>query len=521
MRRFLNNLLRDFRSNKAARPARRAPRRATLQVEGLEDRLVMTTANPLVSAALLNHVPAGPSVAQTKPIVKVTTTKLAILGHPATTLVGESITFGQPGTIFIRSDGHGNTVVTELGQNPIQFPTAPVRSFSLFVQNGSFVHIDDSNGMPFAYGTAVDLNGNGGAQGIFLSLEGSRTVSGNETYVAGGMPQTPGVIYLDNSTFTLHSAITGVFDSIPITGLLDVQTSGTGVQLNSYGPGYAQYLSGMGVGGGDNLGYENKPAVNLETYAPNASIFLDAPDAAVGEGYFGVLMHAAGETTTLDQTPKNVLTVANAQPSATNASVAVWGNFGPVIIDGNASTGVNIGYPLASTGTITSGIEAVVTVNSASYLVVNNSGNVSTPENVKVTEDSISGSGLFGNNNVIVNYSNVGTLILDTGHVSDTYTVVGSRPGARFSSNIDIIDLCAGQFHADVFVDSGSHLNLSLNKVNLGSAAGLTIHPGGGNVVLPGRLPRRPESGTADVYFAGILSSQVSFLNFDAVGVQE
>ena len=84
------------------------------------------------------------------------------------------------------------------------------------------------------------------------------------------------MISLDNNiTFTLHNAIGLVSDSIPITGNLDVQTSGTSVQLNSIGPGFPQYLSGMGVGGGDYLIYSNKPTVTLETYAPNAGVKLD------------------------------------------------------------------------------------------------------------------------------------------------------------------------------------------------------------------------------------------------------
>ncbi len=508
MRRFLNNLLRDFRSTKAARPARTAPRRAALQVEGLEDRLVMTTANLLASTALLNQVPAGPSVAQTQPVVKLTTTTASISGHVVTT--GESITFGQPGVIYIQSDGHGNTVVTELGQVPIQFPTAPVRSFSLFVQNQSFVHIDDSNGMPFAAGTAVDLNGTGGNNFVFL--QGSRTVSGSETYVAGGMPQTPGTISLDNNiTFTLHSAIAGVSDSIPITGVLDVQTSGTQVQLVSYGPGGEQFLSGMGVGGGDYLDFEGKPTVNLETYAPNASIFLDAPDAAVGESSFTVNMHAAGEKTTLDETPKSVLTVANADPPAANAIVSLWGNFGPVIIDGNSSTGVSVGWPLASTGTITSGIEANVTVENASYLVVNNSGNVSTFENVTVTDHTISGTGLFGNNAATLSYFDIKGIDVLTGQLADGYTVAPSSPNAVFTSAISISSDSYWAFHVTVDVNSASHLNLSLD--NLRPQLGVLVVNSNGFVDLPGTHP----NGTIDVFFAGQATSVISYGNFDEV----
>jgi hypothetical protein len=53
MRRFLNNLFRDFRTTKTARPARRAPRRANLQLEGLEDRMALSTVSQVGSTLLV------------------------------------------------------------------------------------------------------------------------------------------------------------------------------------------------------------------------------------------------------------------------------------------------------------------------------------------------------------------------------------------------------------------------------------------------------------------------------------
>src|SRR5262249_46252200 len=161
-----------------------------------------------------------------------------------------------------------------------------------------------------------------------------------------------------NIKFVLNSSYGGIYDGFAITGNLDVQSSGTQVQLNSYFPNGPQYFSGLSNGAGNGLYFAGKPSVTLDEFAPNASIFLDDADAAIGESYFTVNMHAANETTTLDQTPKNVLTIVNVDQPATNASVAVWGNFGEVLIDGNSTTGVNIGYPLNSAGPITSGIEA-------------------------------------------------------------------------------------------------------------------------------------------------------------------
>jgi type VI protein secretion system component Hcp len=59
MFRLLNNLFRDFRTTKTARPARRAPRRTNLQLEYLEDRLALSTAS--LHAATLNAIVAPPS----------------------------------------------------------------------------------------------------------------------------------------------------------------------------------------------------------------------------------------------------------------------------------------------------------------------------------------------------------------------------------------------------------------------------------------------------------------------------
>jgi hypothetical protein len=527
MRRFLNNLFRDFRSTSTARGSRRAPRGATLQVEGLEDRMVLSTANPLGSTALLNHTSAGPSVVLTQPIVKLSTIKASTTNQAIT---GVSFYIGQPALITISTDGAGHIDVVGpyIGLND-QFPIATVRSFSIVVQSGSNVQIDDSKGMPFAPGTTVDLSGPS-PESIGLTLFGTRTLSGNETFVAG-TASTPGSISLAGVTFTLHSAIGPVYDSIPITGNFDVQTSGTQVQPYGY-RGY-QYLSGLGNGGGDFLTYSTKPSVTLDTLAPNASIFLgdgavgassytvnmhgagetiflDAPDPAAGYSYLTVNMQGAGETTTLDQTPKNVTTVVNVDPPATNAIVNLWGNFGPVTIDGDSTTGVSVGYPLASTGTITSGIEAPVTVEGASYLQVNNSGNVTTKENVTVTDRTISGSGLFGNNGSLT-YGGVQQIDMLTGQLLDVYTVTPSSPNARFTSAIDIFSNSSVGFHVTVDLNAPSDLNLTL--YNQRPQLGVLVVNTNGFVDPSHTIP----NGIIDVLLAGQPTSVISYNGFDYV----
>jgi hypothetical protein len=56
MLRFFNKLFRDFRTTNSSRGKRRAPRRAMLQLEGLEDRLVLSS-----SALRLSFAPSQKS----------------------------------------------------------------------------------------------------------------------------------------------------------------------------------------------------------------------------------------------------------------------------------------------------------------------------------------------------------------------------------------------------------------------------------------------------------------------------
>jgi hypothetical protein len=444
---------------------------------------------------------------------------LTVAPPPTTTasLNGSTLNIvAAPGQItYIKSDGHGHIDVNAIDEQA-QFNISSINTVNIDgLGNDANVQIDDSNGLPFAPGTTISLFGTGTQPANVLTLVGSRTLDTSETYVPGSIntPATLSLPHLDLK-FVLNSSFGGeIADNLPITGTLDVQTSGTQVGLNSSGPGEEQFFSGLGNGAGSGLAFSGKPSVILDTFAPNASIFLDAPDAAPGLNSFTVNMHAAGEATTIDQTPKNVETVVIVESSATNAQVALWGNFGPVLIDGNSSTGVGVGYPLASTGTITSGIEANVTVENASYLVVNNSGNTETFEQVKVTEQTISGSGLFGNSSVTLEYSDIQGIDILTGQLADGYTVAPSSPNAQFTSNISIFDPFSTAFHVTVDVYSASHLDLTLVNERPQNDAVLVVNGNDGDVRMPGTFP----NGTIDVAYGFVTTSQISFNGFTAV----
>ena len=471
MRRFLNKLFRDFRTTSTTRGGRGAPRRAALQVEGLEDRLVMS----------------GVTVHQFGSLLLIQATSQ------------NHITFQGNGNEMKVLDTNGKSVYTNPNKQLIT-------TVDIQLQGGDSVVVDDSNGMPFGqggkpYGTTINLSGF--PKNNTLTLQGSRGVAGNETYAPGGD------IQLDNLLFNLKSGIASVTDKIQITGTFDVQTSSSVALSGSNGSTQQLSFTGGG-GGGTTLTYANKPEVFVDQSAPNAFDFLDATAAATGEQSFTVNMHAAGDNTTIDMTPSNVVTnvSANVAPVANNESVTVWGNGDRVVISGNSSTQVSIGFPLSNGLDTTRGIQADVWVFGASSLSLSDSGNQSTQENVMVTEYTISGSGLFGNDGVTVVYEGVAKNVnLVTGQEADEYTVVGSQPGAMFTTPISITDFSGVSFTADVIVDSGSMLNLQL-PTTPDETASLSISAVNGMF-----NPQSPTlgSGTEVVTFAGGLTSQISY----------
>jgi hypothetical protein len=471
MRQFLKNLFRDLRTTKT-RPERRTPR-TSLKLEGLEDRLV--------PAHLIS----------TPPLVD---QSLTISPAPSQMILFKAIGGGQAEE-YNYSTGRS-----------FDYTIASFNSVNIELQGNNIVHIDDSNGMPFSPGATIGLTGTGE-----LLLYGSHIIQGNELYVAGGAPWTSGEIVMDslNVTFNLGTGIGSVVDSIPITGTFDVQTSGTGVQLTSnagYGP--YQQLSGLGNGGGGWMEFSNKPTVTLEEYSENATVFLDTTTAAPEERNFNLNMHEADDNTTIDMTPSNVVTnvTTNFAPVANNASVTVWGNADPVIINGNSSTEVSVGYPLGNGLDTTRGIKANVSVVGASSLSLSDDGNDLSHENVKVTNYTISGSGLFGSNAVTLFYGDVGSVGLLTGQLADTYDVLGSN----FTSQINITDFSDDYFQTNVDVNSGSHLNLHLSN-DTSHIARVVLNPSSGAAQT---TTTGPESGSVKLFFGGTDESDVFFQGY-------
>jgi hypothetical protein len=403
MRRFLNNLFRDFRTTSTPRSTRRLPHRATLNLEGLEDRLVPTTLTLRGSTLTISDI------------------------RPAHTI-----------QIQCQSNGAGGMEVFDNGNlvNNEVFNKMTIKTVNIAGTSNDQVYVNDTDGMPFAN---ANINLSGGINTLWL--QGARAVAGNETYSAGSeineagaILATPATISLDNLTFTLHGVPT-VVDEIPISGSLDVQSSsggtaqasGAGPELSQNGfgafniPGTAclQYL---GFGAGTTLCFSQKPNVILPVYAPNTAVYLQ-PASATGLNSFQVEMAGAADSVIINGTDASVATYVYGYSSGltvnltafnhgyvgitcfgSGAHVNISMNDAVVNIQGNSTTDVLIGGDL-NNGYTTQYIDANIDVSGAANLTVDDA--VNTPTNVKNTNGTISGFGLFGNNGVTVSYSNV------------------------------------------------------------------------------------------------------------------
>jgi Peptidase A4 family len=172
MRRFLSNLFRDFRTSSTARGSGWAPHRATLQVEGLEDRLVMT------SAAILRlpPPPTGPN------------DYFAVSATPVSEVVGSPL----------------EVSVTEMG------PNGPVTSGAVGSANLYF-----GFGTTTSYLRTINLINGVGATFVNLSSAGPWTLGTWTIKASYVVPTPPGaeLVTISGQTSVVLSAPQGVSPS--------------------------------------------------------------------------------------------------------------------------------------------------------------------------------------------------------------------------------------------------------------------------------------------------------------------
>jgi hypothetical protein len=454
MLRFLSKLVREFQTANATRTSRRAQRRSMLHLEGLEDRMLLST-----TAGVLQ---IGKTLAVT---VLVPNDTITFIGdkHPGQLDVVEDRPIGKP--LFL---GH--------------FPIASINNVDVSLVSNDTVTVDDSRGYPFAKGTTISLHGTG--SGNSLTLEGSRTLNASEIYLPGTDAGTGQVRLLNAttgksiSTFNVDATVTSMIDSIKTTGRFDVQVSSVNVSLSG-SDGVTQTLSGLAINGSaiNNLTFSNKGVVQLEEYAANATVTLDATAAETGEQSFTLLLNGAGDVAFIEAAPVTTNVMAN----GANVIVNLEANAAPVSIQGNSTTHVNLGGP-ASNGITTAGIQANVNVQGAGLLLLIDDGNNTAQENVKVTPTTISGTGLFGSTNTVlhalakastivgigpivnnapeVQYSGIGQLQILAGQGFEKYSVSGTN----FTNPIEIDGSSKGGLQVSVSVNASSNLDLVLHN---------------------------------------------------------
>jgi hypothetical protein len=488
MRRFLNNLFRTILTTSKASERNHSTRRARLQLHGLEDRMVLSSA-ATVGNILSIGVSAGVSPAQVR------------------TLTLTELNAASKNPLIKVSDN----VQGVLGQ----FPINQIATYEIAVNGNDNVTINDSQGfptapLPFANGSNIILISPQGAAG---GTNNSFTLDGNvplpssilETYTASPTSAAASTLAVDGLNFRISSAISAVTDTIPLQGggVLVVNASGSqNVTLTPQILADTQTLSGLGGGGGSTLTYANKNFIKLNESAPSVTVTVNAPFATILEEGISVNTSGVGD----DVVVAAAGVVTSVVTKGSGSEVLVQSNAAQVNVEGDSSTNptttVVIGKSLGNNTDVTSGIQANVLVIDAKTLDVANNGNDSTQEKVTVTQQSISGTGFFGNSSVVVNYGGVGVVNISGGQLANTYTVEASSLNASFGSQINLNDDSDKFFAVNVDVDARSGLDLDVIKRTLQATGEININAPAGKFT-------NQSDGDILVSFAGGLTSQI------------
>jgi hypothetical protein len=461
---FLRKLSGIFRPAKTARPARRTGRRTDLRLEHLEERMVPTG---IVTNGTFLNVACSP---------------------------GRLITFAQSpinSNEMVISDNVQGTVAT--------VSRSAFKTVVVDVAGQDSVNVDDSNGMPFLLGQTIDFDGNGTSN--FVNLFGSRPIDTGASYSAGATAGTASKLVEDNLTFNVSNVITQVTDTLQDTGgALTVATSGNGVILTSSGS--QQSLTNLGPGGGGTFTFANKSQVVLNENAAFSQVFLESRADTAANPSFTLQMNAQNDVASVFATPFGCVT--NIQAAGNDQTVNVQSTSGALNIGGGSTTDVNLAG---------AGIQASVSVTDVADLVVTNTG--SAAQDVTVTNAAIFGTGLFGNNSAEVSFQFVKLLAINAGSGADHYTV--NALSGPMTSQLEIEDTSkTTSFVDNVFVNSGSLLNLDVVNLADPSVGQLIVHHNGGKAGIS-KVSPTSTNGVVKVSYPGEPPSEVTFDGFAVV----
>jgi hypothetical protein len=484
---FAHYLDRFRRYLRRGTPRRRPEKfRSRPSLQALEDRMLLS------------------SVTQNGPVVSISVSP----GSPTSV---------RPIVIEVDPVDHTKADVFDTGVLKGQYTIATVNRVNVTVAGFDAIEVDDSNGIPFAPGTNIALSGGGVHNSLDLLGSQALNFNGNEIYSAGTATIPGGLsLGIGAPVFTFSNAIDSVTDDVAASQLL-VETRGQ--LITQVGPnGVTERLKGLaGLGGGGNtLTFRGKKSVRLQLESDNAVANLNAAAAAIALTDFEVDVFAKNDRVNINQTPSNVRThveIAGGQ----NDSVLLRGNLGPVSINGNSTTIVALGTNNVTSGlSVTSGIKNNVFVEGAEVLQILDGGNTATQEHMTVTESTISGTGMFGNNSVVVTYQ-VAPPLFETGRLANTYRVTGSHPGAAFLPGGISINDDFSSAGLTVHVDVDSKSGLALSMFNQNPAAGSLFISAALGAGFNPFSPTTP-NGTETVTFFGGFTSTVTYQGFGSVG---
>lgn len=355
-------------------------------------------------------------------------------------------------------------------------------------------------------------------------MVGSRAISGGELFDAGTSTSN-GLLSLAGSTFRFSGAIPRVSDEVSDAGSLQVQTTAPAIDLTGAN-GVFETLSGLAGpgGGGDILSFENKANVDLQLRGNNETATLNATEAALGLNSIDVEQFGTGDTTNINATPSFAgipfggTFIDNPGPQD---QVNLRANAGAVNIFGTSSTTAVLGSNDTTFSlSVTSGINGPVLVDNVGVLNIEDGGNVTTKENVKVTEFTITGTGLFGLNGSVQYQSIIPgqlTPAIFTGQLANTYTVTTSGPFASYNAQgrFVLIEDNSTTAGLNVQVDVTAFSDMDLSVVSKDPAASsLLISAPPGTGFNPFRMTS--PNGFEQVFVPGAAhSTNVFYAGFD------
>jgi len=318
---MLQNLVRNLVRGSTKKPLRASSFRP--QLEGLEDRLVLSTAQ-LTPAGLLNiNVTAGSTPTQPDVV-----TLQAITSAPGQT----------PTQMKVSEDSIGSTE-NQLGI----FSINQIKSVAITAAGNTQIYFSYKNGPMFNKGVPVTLQGGLNDTNNWFVLNDGK-FNETETLTLSGSAKVKSTLSLGGNTFNFDSTYTNVLDMAGNSGNFFVHTPAKQILVDkgSFVP-LAYQITSPGV---PNVTFWDKAFVHLEMDGPSGSILRLNTSTCAGLQTLSVDMNAANDKVELNGQHFGLNTVIYAHEAndvidvapVTQSLSSIGGNVDVVNTSGNPAT---------------------------------------------------------------------------------------------------------------------------------------------------------------------------------------